>query len=274
MSEAAELNKTIRSRRSTIILGVVSALVLLLVYGGGLIALPLSIVSNYQSKNCDSVLSLDEIYASLYPAFMQDTSLENYVMECAVYTLANRNEEKNAWRDSYDAYRVYVNTYPNGLFVKEANKQSAGVLVELAKDQLSEKKYYEAIGSLNLVLSEYADTNASADTTSLFPEIYTAWGADLRATGDFENAVNVFNEFQAWIQKNQKTEFEIETQRELAKTYLEWGLSLQAQKQFEEAKEQSMLFTMKTKGIATKKEVVVYKPQQRIAEQNRFGSFA
>ena len=51
--------------RLKIVLLVLSLLLLLLVYGAGMLALPALILTNYQSKNCDSVLTLDKIYTHL-----------------------------------------------------------------------------------------------------------------------------------------------------------------------------------------------------------------
>jgi tetratricopeptide (TPR) repeat protein len=45
----------------------------------------------------------------------------------------------------------------------------------------------------------------------------------------------VFNEFKTWSQNNQKADLEVDAQRELTQTYLDWGLALQSQKEFESA---------------------------------------
>jgi tetratricopeptide (TPR) repeat protein len=153
-----------------------------------------------------------------------------------VYTLAIANEEKKAWRDSYDAFRVYSETYPNGILVAEAHEHSTVDLISLVKAEIDQKKYVEAIGNLNLISAAYKDTKVAAETASLTPEVYTAWGTDLRVAGDFVGAERIFNDLKAWLQANQKAELTTTIQHELAETYLEWGLDLQSQKQFENAK--------------------------------------
>ena len=154
MSETAETNRTSQKRRITFFIAIAVVVFLVLVYVGGIFILPASIQASHQNKKCGSTLTLNSIYTSIYPSFMADKSLAGPVMECAVFTLASLNEEKKAWLDSYDAFNVYSETYPNGLFIAEAHEDSAVVLTGLAREQLSEKKYAEAMGSLNLVLSK------------------------------------------------------------------------------------------------------------------------
>ncbi|HXQ39283.1 MAG TPA: hypothetical protein VN843_35110, partial [Anaerolineales bacterium] len=127
-------------------------------------------------------------------------------------------------------------SYPNGLFVTEAHEHRAVVLTGLAKEQTSQKEYAEALGNLALILKDYGDTSVAEDAAGLNIEAYTAWGTDLRKAGNFEGAEKVFNEFRAWTESNQKTEYTSAAQREISQTYLDWGLALQSQKQFEAAK--------------------------------------
>lgn len=235
MFEIAKTLLNAKKLRTKNLVAIMSALILLLVYGAGFMTLPMTILYSYQSKNCGSVLSLDKIYTSIYPGFIQDESLSSRVKECEAYRLAASNEEKRNWQDAYDSYQAYSATYPNGLYAAEAHEHGAITLLNIVKDQAEGQRYEEAVANLNLIVSDYSDTSVSAEAWTLFPSMYTAWGTGLRESVDFEKAEQVFNQFKTWSQNNQKADAEKTAQSELAKTYLAWGLALQSQKQFEGA---------------------------------------
>ncbi len=234
MSETAEISQPKNRRKATFII-VAVGVISLLVYGSGVIVLPFSILSNYQGKNCSFMLSLHGLYRSLYPTFIEDQTLSDPVMECAVYTLANTDEANEAWQSSYNAYKVYENTYPNGLLVDDAHQHAASALTNLTKEQLSEKKFTNALANLNLILADYSDTDSSQAALDLFPQLYAAWGEDLRNAGRFEEAFGIYKEYKSWAENNQEAEHSKLVQAETAQTYLDWGLQLQSQMKFEEA---------------------------------------
>jgi tetratricopeptide (TPR) repeat protein len=239
MSEAIKSKKPQNRVQTIIIVVVISILVLLLplfLYGSGLFVLPTVILSNHQSKNCQSVLSLKGLYSSIYPGFMQDRSLDDYVRECALYTLAVQNEEQKNWRDSYNDYAVYMKIYPAGLFSGEAHEHSAVVIGELAKEEIGQKRYSEALTNLNLILNDYSDTSTATDAERLVSDLYLAWGVELREAGDFLGSKQVLSEFITLLQNATHVENVKSAQRELALTYMMWGMKLQEQKQFDEAK--------------------------------------
>lgn len=236
MSEIVGINKVSKNRRIKVMLTVVVvAGALLLIYGSGVIALPLFILSQYNQRSCETVLSMSGVYKSIYPSAIQDQTLIGPVRECAIYTLANQREEKGAWRDAYDTYQVYYGSYPNGLFVSEAREHSAMVLVALAKDQVAGKKYADAVATLNLVIAQHSETVVVAEVPDLTRSLYESWVSDLRASGDFEEATQILTDYKSWVQNNNKNELEAGIQLLLANIYLEWGLSLQHQNQFDEA---------------------------------------
>lgn len=235
MSENSERPvKTSRSHTKIVIL-ILSLLVLLLVYGGGFLTLPVSILAKYRGKDCSSVLTMNRIYAGLYPQFSRDASLVKYVQECEAYTLAVSNEENEKWDEAYDAYQTYGRNYPGGLYADQVDEHSANALMKIVQDQVEQKNYEEALQNLDLIVTSYSDTSVSADALSLILSAYSSWGSDLRTAEDFEKSEQVFNDFKAWSQTNQKSDLQGTAQSQLAETYLEWGESLQAQKQFEEA---------------------------------------
>ena len=244
MSETTKTGQINKKRRTIFFVVILIVVFLLLVYGGGIIVLPISVLYVYKDKDCDLVLARYDIYTNIYPAFLVDKTLIDPVMECAVYTLANLKEGEEVWRDSYNAFEVYSASYPNGLFVKEAHEHSAVVLTGLAKEQIAGRLYKEALGNLNVVIVDYSDTRSISNANDLFPEIYTAWGTDLRSSGKFTEAEQVFHEFKAWSESNQKTALATSAQHELAQTYLDWGLALQSQKQFEDANKKFSVATL------------------------------
>ena len=214
---------------------VLSSLLLFLAYGAGAIGLPVLILSNHQNRNCDSVLTLDKIYTSLYPSFIEDQTLLAPVQECEAYTSAVAKEETESWLEAYDAYQAYSSTYPTGLYVTEAHQHSAAALLHLSQEQIEQKKYKEALANLNLIVASYSDTAVITDAWHLFPSVYTPWGAGLREAGDFATSEQILTEFQTWSLTNQQNEAVTASQRELVETYLAWGLELQSQAQFENA---------------------------------------
>lgn len=236
MSEIIEApTKKTKSRIIVLIVLLLSVLLLFLVYGAGVIGLPVLILSNFQNRNCDSVLTLDNIYISLYPKFIEDQTLLAPVQECEAYVAAIAKEETKSWQEAYEAYQAYASTYPNGLYATEVHQRSAAVLLNLANEQIEQKKYEEALANLNLIVASYSDTAVITDAWHLFPSVYTPWGAGLREAGDFAKSEQILNEFKTWSLTNQQTEAATASQRELAQTYLAWGLDLQSQAQFENA---------------------------------------
>ena len=229
MSEIADARvKPKKPRNKFILVLLFGILILLLLYGAGFIVLPISIMTSFRNENCDTVLTLDRVYAGLYPGFMEDQGLSVPVMECKTYRRATLSNEQGAWRQAFDAY-------PNGRYIEEAHEHSALALLNILKDQAEQKKYDEAVANLNLINASYSDTPVSAQALSLFPSLYTFWGAGLRESGNFERAEQMFNELSTWSQNNQKTESQAQAQSELAKTYIAWGLALQSQKLYEDA---------------------------------------
>jgi tetratricopeptide (TPR) repeat protein len=212
-----------------------SVLILILVYGAGWIGLPFYVLTNYQTKNCDTALSVNKIYLALYPRFMQDKTLLAPIGECKQYLSALETEQGGHWQEAYDAYQAYTASYPNGLYAGEVHEHSAVVLVNIARDQLQQKEYEKALGTLNLVMSSYTDTAVSSEARTLFPSLYTAWGKGLRDSGNFEQAQKIFTDFKTWSQDNQDSEVEMDAQAELVKTYITWGMALQSEKRFEDA---------------------------------------
>ncbi|MBK9007049.1 MAG: hypothetical protein IPM31_08635 [Anaerolineae bacterium] len=235
MSELSESAKPDKKRFIRLLVPIIVILLLLLVYGSGIFILPIAILSSYKGGNCNTVLSLDNFYTTIYPAFIEDKTLTQPAMECAVYSLANRQEGDSDWQEALNSYEVYSASYPNGIFVAKAHEHSALMLVNLAKEQADAKNFSQAVSNLNNVLTKYAGTDAAASAIDLYPEMYISWGVGLRTAGEFEDAQQVFSDFKNWAESNQEPEHAQTAQRELAQTYLDWGLQLQSQKKFEEA---------------------------------------
>lgn len=211
----------------------IAVLLVLLVYGAGIIAFPITIQAYHHDKNCGPVLALNRVYTGLYPGFMEDQALPDVVGQCEAYTLARANTEQGHWQEAYDACQAYSTQYPDGLYAREVHEDSANALLNIARDETEHKKYEEALVDLSLIVSGYSDTNVSAEAWTLIPSTYLQWGAGLRTSEDFETSERVFNDLRAWSQNNQKPDIERESQGELARTYIDWGQALLTQKEFE-----------------------------------------
>jgi len=235
MSENVETLVYKNKLRARMLVLVLSVLVLLLVYGAGFIALPVRILTSYRDRACDSVLSLNKIYRTLYPKFMEDASLAAPVNECQSYVLAVTSEQNEKWSDAYEAYEKYLNEYPGGIYAKTAYEHRASALIHVVEDQAEQEKYEGAISNLDLLLDQYADTDAAADAWTLTPKVFTAWGMTLRESDDFETAVRVFSDFSSWAEHYQRNDAALDAKRELAKTFVTWGLDLQSQGKYEDA---------------------------------------
>jgi tetratricopeptide (TPR) repeat protein len=221
--------------RTRLILAILSVLMLLLIYGAGIILLPVTIMSNFHSRNCDAVLSLHSVYTVLYPKVLEDKTLPVFVNECGTYVLASANEGEGKWREAYDGYRAYSSTYPNGLFAREAHEHGALALLRYAKDQIQHQQYKEALAGLEGIASDFSDTDMYTEALTLIPSTCISWGTGLRDEGQFEQAEQVFYRLKIWGQSNQRAEMEKDAQRELARVYIAWGLTLRSQKQYENA---------------------------------------
>ena len=238
MSESSMKNRSapLRPVRGFIIAFSILVVVVGLVYAGGYVVLPGTVKSAYQDRDCGKVLSRESLYTRLYPARITDKEIAGMLRECAVYTLASRNEETGLWRDSYNTYRVYAESYPQGLFVTDVHEHAAIVLINLAKEEMSRGKYSEAAGDIQSLLEGYSDTAAALGAGQLSADLQMEQGIDLRESGDFSGAEQAFKEVNAWAQDNGETEYARSSQLELSQTYLAWGQALQEQEMFAEAK--------------------------------------
>lgn len=234
MSEKSAPRPTLPGRLLLLLCIFLSILILILGYSAGWIGLPYYVLTNYQDKNCDSALSLNKIYLTLYPHFLQDKTLSIPIEECKQYLSALETEETAQWREAFDAFQKYSAAHPNGLFSREAHEHGALALMNLVKELVTQEQYEEALTNLNMIVSSYQDTAVSAETSTLFPSIYTSWGESLRDSRDFEKAEQVFVEFKSWSQNNDN-ELEVDAETGLVKTYLAWALDLQSQGKFEDA---------------------------------------
>jgi tetratricopeptide (TPR) repeat protein len=210
-------------------------LILILGYSAGWVGLPFYVMTNYQNKNCESALSVNKVYLVLYPRFMQDKTISTPIEECKQYLSALKTEQDGRWQEAYDAYQAYTASYPNGLYAGEVHEHSAAVLLNIARGQLEQKEYEKTLATLNLVISTYPETAMFAEAQTLFPSLYTSWGEGLRESGNYEQAQQVFTEFQTWSQNNQDSEVAMDAQSELVKTHLAWQMALQSEKKFEDA---------------------------------------
>jgi len=238
MSESSKANGAAPQQHNRLFIIILMAVFILLGLGyvGGFFILPGMVKSAFQNSDCETVLAREDVYSRVYPAMIRNKDISGPVRECAVYALAIRNEETEEWRDSYDAFHVYSETYPNGLFINDAHEHGAVALMGLAKEEMSQEKYSEAVGNINALLDGYSDTAIASDAETLKSELHMALAVDLREAGNFVGAEQVFKEINAWAQDNNETEYVRSSQLELAQTYLAWALELQSQENFAEAK--------------------------------------
>lgn len=229
-------SKVVKPGLIVAIMVAVLLIILIGVYLAGNMILPGSIKSSYQSKNCEQVLSLDNFYASAYPAFLADKSISEMTKECALFAFATETEQKKDAQGAYNAYQTYKQTYPKGLFVKEADEHSAQIVLASAKDKLSAKQYQDAIDKINLLLKTFGSTSVASEANHLMPDVYTAWAKDQRAASDFSGSESTLKTLNTWATNAKNTEMVKVAQRELAQTYLAWGLAFQQQKKLEEAR--------------------------------------
>jgi tetratricopeptide (TPR) repeat protein len=206
-------------------------IIFILMYVGGYFVFPSTIQSAYQEDNCETVLSRANMYAGVFPFATSQNDLFEVVQECALYTLALMHENESAWRDAYHTFAVYSESYPNGRFRGDVHERTASILMRLAQEQITEKKYAEALQNIDLVLSDFSDTDAARQAAGLKPDLYMHWGVDLREAGNYAEAERIFQEVHQLAAPGAVTS----SQLELSQTYLAWGMDLGSQKNFAEA---------------------------------------
>ncbi len=187
--------KTKPANKKLITLAVVAFIVLSGIYLAGNFILPNAIKSSYQAKNCEQVLSLDNFYVSIYPAPIADQSIAALTSECALYALAVETEGKKTatWQDVYNAYKAYMDQYPNGPLFSDAQEHGALALTALAKEQLGAKRYTEALAAIGTIQQSFGKTNAAKEAASLTSEIHLAVAKDQLAAKEYTNAIETIN---------------------------------------------------------------------------------
>jgi len=215
-----------------LIIVIVTIALLLLGYAGGYFILPGMIRSAYGDADCASVLARNDLYSGAYPFAVTNKEDANIIQECAIYTLAMTSEESKSWQDSYNAFSVYSETYPDGLFKNVIPEHSANVLMALINEDVEQGNFSEASTRLDYVLDNYKDTSIVADAEKLKFDLHLALGRDRRETGDFAGAEKIFQEYFLQAQEGQRAEDVKSSLLELAQTNLDWGLELQSQENF------------------------------------------
>jgi len=208
--------------------------------GGGYLAgnsiFPSIIKSNYQNKNCDRVIHLNDYYSKYYTAKQIERSgISEQVGECAAYITALDREQQKAWQNAFSNYKKYSESYPSGIFVKDAHEHTALVMTKLAREQLVQKQYSEASQSLKLIFSDYRDTVVAKESGEMLLEVYAAWEKDLRDEGEYADAEKNCLELNDWAQKNFQADAARQANTALAQTYLEWGQAIEKGGDFMEA---------------------------------------
>lgn len=207
-------------------------------YAAGGWMLPNMINNSYTERNCASVIQQNETLHSFYPMVStQDNGVAAKVNECSSYLYATSMETKKEWMKAHQAYRTYAETYPKGIFVKEAQAQGAQMLLSQAADQFSQKKYQDALTNLNQVIKIYPDSPATNEATSQITNIYVVWGTEFRDAAKFVDAESTFNKLLELGKKNNNTDQQQKAQEELAQTYLAWGQAVQSKKNYQEAQQ-------------------------------------
>jgi len=237
MSETSKVVAASSPQRNKLVILLITAAALLgLGYMSGYFILPGMIRSAYGDEDCASVLSRHELFSGMYPFAIANETDAGLIKECAIYTLAITNEESESWRDSYNAFRVYSEAYPDGLFTDIAHEHSASVLMALINEDVKQEKFSEANAGLDNILENYGDTPSAADAEKLKSDLRMAFGRNLRAAGNFPDAERLFQEINGQAQENNQVEDGRSAQLELSQTYLDWGLELQSEEKFAEAK--------------------------------------
>ncbi|HKI54384.1 MAG TPA: hypothetical protein VJ987_09675, partial [Anaerolineales bacterium] len=103
-------------------------------------------------------------------------------------------------------------------------------------EDIEQGNYSKAGDGIKFILENYGDTPTAADAEKLRSDLRMGLGTDLRETGDFAGSEQIFKEINAQAQENNQAEDIRSSQLELAQTYLAWGLDLQSQEKFAEAK--------------------------------------
>lgn len=207
-------------------------IILVLIYVGGYFVFPSAIQSAYQEDNCETVLSRANMYAGLFPFATSQKDLFEAVQECALYSLALMHENESAWRDAYHTFAVYSESYPNGRFGGDVHERTASVLMRLAQEQITEKKYIEALQNIDMVMSDFSGTDAAREAEGLKLDLYMHWGVDLREAGNYAEAERIFQEVHQLAAPGMGTS----SQHELSQTYFAWGSDLGSRKHFVDAR--------------------------------------
>ena len=235
MSEIRDTtNKTNSSRRNKIII-IIFLFLLVSGYIAAYAFLPGMIRSAYQTGNCHAVLSRDGIYATIYPFGQLGESTSTLVRACAVYTLGVTYKDDSEWRTAYDAFRVYLESYPEGVSADTAYEHSATVLMGAVMDDIRQGNYTQADAGLDFILENYPDASQVDDALELKSDIRMELGMELREVGDFISAEKLLKEVNSQAQEDNETDEVWASRLELAKTYLAWGMELQSQKKFADA---------------------------------------
>ena len=207
-----------------------------LYYASGLI-LTEQIKARYTGRDCAAALKLGNPTQTLYPAAMAPfvTPALAQLNECRAYTAAAESQAQAAWANAYAGYRLYLDDYPEGLFVSQAREGAAQSLLALADEQEASGAYGEGTAYLLIIANEFGGTTVADEAKSKIPAAYMRWGKSLRADGQFAEAEAAFQSLQQWASAANDAESVRNARLELAQTYLEWARELQVKKSFAEA---------------------------------------
>jgi tetratricopeptide (TPR) repeat protein len=219
-------------------LAVIIVLVLLVaVYYGLGIMFTHQIETLYTEKNCNGVVERAESMEHFYPVKVAPFANEprEQASECKAYLKADSLYKSKNWKAAYAAYLNYQTAHPNGIYILESKNFSADALFEIASEQRNQHDFSSAVDSLKLLVEKFNNTPAVSKTRAAIPEVYLEWGRECRSGEEFIEAEVVYLSLVTWAAEQEEEIYAERAKAELAHTYFDWGIYLEAQNEFEEA---------------------------------------
>jgi tetratricopeptide (TPR) repeat protein len=192
--------------------------------------------AGYESKDCYKVVNSSQPLKTVYnlqtAPFIEPALAQGE--ECQMYVDAAEAHEAGDIPAAVAGYRNYTNTYPDGIMEKEVSEGTAQVLLDWSEKLYDEQNYSGVIQNLTTIGKDYKDTKAAENTNELRARTYLAWGKQLRAQKDFDNAKSKLN-LVSYFDPDPKASQSLSSQakQELAEIELEWGDDLAAKDQYE-----------------------------------------
>jgi tetratricopeptide (TPR) repeat protein len=216
----------------------IAALILMV---GGMVAYSLLASANfvqamkaYNTSDCAAAQPLFKKMSSIFElTFSPKISLaELKIEECSTLLAAEEAESQGNYSDVIDAYKGYLNQYPNNPPSDGVREKIAATYFAWGNQLLEQEKYQEALDTYDKLLQEYPLSKVISQVPAAEAATLLKWAEELSVTRQFAASIEKYKEI---ITSYASSPSAATARTQIVKTYASWAGYLSDTGKFEDA---------------------------------------